>query len=224
MPKDFVSLTQVMPCPIMPSFPHPIFMPKMMPSETSPIKKRPSLEQVMSYKNDYIVGSFLKTFAVSDEEANEIFNQVKAMFWLVNEMEHEGFNSEKNSFSIDNSLLILDEMWHTFILCTREYEHFCRETFGNFIHHFPTVETEETKAERAAKFAGLSREQVVAEVMNEKRWQYTYVFKKLGQATFLKWYTEFNGKYTSKSILELRKNKILESEPVETPEISSELS
>lgn len=34
---------------------------------------------------------------------------------------------------------IADEMWHEFILYTREYESFCRRAFGNFLHHTPAV-------------------------------------------------------------------------------------
>ena len=198
----------------------------MLPSETSPLTKkpkRPSLEEVMAYENNLVIGSFLKAFAVTNEEAHDIFNQVKAMFWLINEMEHEGFKEQKKHFTIDDSLVIIDEMWHTFILFTKEYDRFCRETFGYFIHHLPMVDTEKSEAEWAAQIDGLSREQVVAKVMNEKRWQYTYVFKKLGQATFLKWYTEFNGKYTSEYILEMRKNKFLEAITVEPTELKPEL-
>ena len=31
----------------------------------------------------------------------------------------------------------VDEVWHTFILFTREYAAFCQEAFGEFIHHVP---------------------------------------------------------------------------------------
>ena len=31
----------------------------------------------------------------------------------------------------------VDEVWHTFILFTREYAHFCEEVYGTFIHHNP---------------------------------------------------------------------------------------
>jgi len=40
---------------------------------------------------------------------------------------------------------IVDELWHEFILHTREYENFCRKAFGQFMHHSPaTGLTEET--------------------------------------------------------------------------------
>lgn len=32
-----------------------------------------------------------------------------------------------------------DELWHEFILHTRNYEQFCRKAFGRFLHHTPAV-------------------------------------------------------------------------------------
>jgi hypothetical protein len=36
----------------------------------------------------------------------------------------------------------IDELWHTFIMFTREYQKFCREVAGSFIHHVPNVPDE----------------------------------------------------------------------------------
>jgi len=33
---------------------------------------------------------------------------------------------------------IVDVLWHEFILFTREYEHFCKQGLGRFLHHVPT--------------------------------------------------------------------------------------
>lgn len=33
----------------------------------------------------------------------------------------------------------VDEVWHTFILFTRDYTDFCNEVFGRYIHHQPSV-------------------------------------------------------------------------------------
>lgn len=32
---------------------------------------------------------------------------------------------------------VVDDAWHEFILFTRQYETFCREAFGRFLHHTP---------------------------------------------------------------------------------------
>lgn len=34
---------------------------------------------------------------------------------------------------------IADDLWHEFILYTREYQAFCRSAFGGFLHHAPAV-------------------------------------------------------------------------------------
>jgi len=34
---------------------------------------------------------------------------------------------------------VVDEMWHEFILYTRNYEAFCRRAIGRFLHHTPAV-------------------------------------------------------------------------------------
>ena len=35
--------------------------------------------------------------------------------------------------------MVADELWHEFILDTREYQRFCRGAFGGLLHHSPAV-------------------------------------------------------------------------------------
>jgi len=35
--------------------------------------------------------------------------------------------------------VVADDLWHEFILYTREYEAFCRQAFGGFLHHSPAI-------------------------------------------------------------------------------------
>jgi hypothetical protein len=34
---------------------------------------------------------------------------------------------------------VADDLWHEFILYTRNYQHFCSHAFGSFLHHTPAV-------------------------------------------------------------------------------------
>lgn len=34
---------------------------------------------------------------------------------------------------------VVDDLWHEFILCTKNYDSFCRHGFGRFLHHTPAV-------------------------------------------------------------------------------------
>jgi hypothetical protein len=36
---------------------------------------------------------------------------------------------------------VVDDLWHEFILDTREYERFCKAAFGSFFHHVPAAAT-----------------------------------------------------------------------------------
>lgn len=49
---------------------------------------------------------------------------------------------------------IVDDAWHEFILVTKEYEHFCRNAFGRFIHHTPSEAMQsENSAQNSLKLA-----------------------------------------------------------------------
>lgn len=181
-----------------------------MNTKTETTKKRPTLDDVMAYQNARVISSFVKSFGVAKEDAADIFEQLKRMLWLVNEMEYDDLRAQQKMFSIDTSLLVIDEMWHIFILFTKEYREFCDTYFGYFIDHFPAVKDENdlAQAKRTAELAALSHEGRISKVMDEKRWQYRYVFEKLGREYFLKWYTVYHDKYTPKVLAELRLNTV----------------
>ena len=40
---------------------------------------------------------------------------------------------------------VADDLWHEFILYTREYQRFCRSAFGVFLHHMPAVVLSENR-------------------------------------------------------------------------------
>jgi hypothetical protein len=42
---------------------------------------------------------------------------------------------------------VVDDLWHEFILFTRDYQAFCQAAFGNFLHHTPAVKMGEVKAD-----------------------------------------------------------------------------
>ena len=45
--------------------------------------------------------------------------------------------SEKKFVSMPS--VVADDLWHEFILYTRDYQHFCRHAFGEFLHHTPAA-------------------------------------------------------------------------------------
>ena len=50
---------------------------------------------------------------------------------------------------------VVDDLWHEFILHTREYESFCKQAFGSLLHHTPAAALGKEAAQKAD--AGLRR-------------------------------------------------------------------
>jgi len=46
-------------------------------------------------------------------------------------------NSDRKFVSMPSQ--VADDLWHEFILYTKEYQQFCRRAFGRFLHHTPAV-------------------------------------------------------------------------------------
>jgi hypothetical protein len=44
---------------------------------------------------------------------------------------------------------IADDLWHEFILYTRDYQRFCRRAFGTFMHHTPAMALSENRKSNA---------------------------------------------------------------------------
>ncbi|MBU6447504.1 hypothetical protein KGQ24_01520 [Patescibacteria group bacterium] len=51
----------------------------------------------------------------------------------------------------------VDEVWHTFILFTRDYAEFCEEVFGFFLHHQPNLPSQPLGNESSVLFADAYR-------------------------------------------------------------------
>ncbi|MEP1740098.1 MAG: hypothetical protein ABJI60_12475 [Kangiellaceae bacterium] len=159
-----------------------------------------SLDDIINYQNDDVLYRFTKNYDVSFNEANDIFIETKKWLWL-------GFQKEEilsfgiDSVLIDNSLSIIDTMWHNFILFTKDYTDFCHHYFGSYIHHVPTV-----KPKQSSSGTEKSIEQIEQQIVNTLRPQYQLVFALLGENTFVKWYRTYPEKYSPPKLKKLRRS------------------
>lgn len=159
---------------------------------------QPSLEVVMAYENQDVIDRFIKIYAVDESEAQLIFDDVKRWLWMANEVKQRGINKP---VVIDSALLVLDEMWHNFILFSREYGEFCHTYFGRFCHHAPNSKREiEREQKRTADMTIAERKR---EIMESKRWQYEFVYDHLGEETFIRWYKVFPKKYAAGTLSQM---------------------
>ena len=81
----------------------------------------------LSYQNDVLVKRFSKRNNVPLKKAHHLFEEMKK-FLIVCRILGEPCSPSKD----------IDEMWHHFILHTRDYRDFCMTYLGKFIHHNPT--------------------------------------------------------------------------------------
>ena len=72
-------------------------------------------------------------------------------------------------------ILRIDDMWHIFILHTRDYAEFCHRYFGRFIHHEPLPPDP-------------PRERDESEVNTELETFLSLLYDELGEATVRRWF------------------------------------
>ena len=81
----------------------------------------------LQYHNFDLVKRYAKRYDITLEEAEHLFTECRKFLVICAMI--SGPCSPSNQ---------LDEMWHHFILHTRDYRQFCEKFFGRFIHHNPT--------------------------------------------------------------------------------------
>ena len=105
--------------------------------------RKDMIADVESYSAPFLKDTLLeKEVFKTEEEYNEAFKEFKRYVGLI--------------AAYDKPLPMLsdkvDEVWHQLILYTKEYEQFCNEKLGYFMHHIP----EDTKTNKLAGM-GFSR-------------------------------------------------------------------
>jgi len=103
----------------------------------------------LAYCNEDVLFRFSHIYDLPEDEVRDLFQETKKFVAI---------GASPNVY-INDDLLIIDEMWHNFILFTPVYAQFCERFFGRFVHHIPTSKKEreahqkllETDPEKARK-------------------------------------------------------------------------
>ena len=145
------------------------------------------MRRALAYRYDQIPYKFMASWDVTQREATDLFTETKRLLWVIAVTKERGYR-----FEIDPPLTILDEMWHTFVLFTREYAAYCERVFGYFIHHSPTTarDDEATRAAMKRDPAGFARRETERCV---RQWE--LIRDVAGEPTLLKWYVELPRRY-----------------------------
>ncbi|MFJ1268983.1 hypothetical protein ACD661_10480 [Legionella lytica] len=89
------------------------------------------LRHVLSYRNPAVVSYFCHHHPeFSKQEGELLFTDLLGWLWLNQQRAQQG----KKTY-LFGPLLILDDLWHAFILHTKDYMHFSQHYFGAYVHH-----------------------------------------------------------------------------------------
>ena len=152
----------------------------------SPIKP---LQELLKYRNSKITDNLVRYyFKFSKEEVEDIFVEMLKWLWLCANAYQErrkGIPNVPKRLNIQSGMLVLDVIWHVFVLHTKDYQGFCNEYFGEFIHHSP------------------AHGEYIPPTEEETTIQLSYIFDKLqGEETLTKWFTEYAELYSQEKIRE----------------------
>lgn len=139
----------------------------------------PNLHDLLNYKNTKLLSRYEKDFPYTKINAEEALQELMKYIWLC--YKHK---ADKTIYPCNDSLEFtcvmhaemkeIDNMWHTFLLFTRDYQQFCQDYLqGEFFHHDPIVETNNMTEEKYEKELSL---------------YLSYVYDNLGEKTLKKWF------------------------------------
>lgn len=150
------------------------------------------LNNMLSYQNDDVLSRFTDMFEVTGEEAYDIFQETKKFLFVC----------QVEGIFIPDDLLILDEMWHNFILFTKEYQSFCNRYFNRYFHHLPASK----KEKEAQKYKNIHEpEQARIEYVQKLEHVISTVYDQLGEETVRKWFQVYPEVYSKENIKQLRR-------------------
>jgi hypothetical protein len=150
---------------------------------------QPPLKVILAYKNQHIIDGLMSALEISLDTALQLFEDGLIWLWYCNN------NGSKGYRDIDDPILILDEVWHTFILYTPYYTKFCATFFGEYLHHMPTLlQADVPQCDNSQEH-----------YFSRKKKQLETIYELLGRDVFTRWYHTYPNTFSREQILSIRK-------------------
>jgi len=140
----------------------------------------PGLPALYEYKNIHVLERYAKDYPDNVLTPEKAFKELMNFFWLSLKHEADKLNYPQNNeldfiCGIHSEMKEVDDMWHTFLLFTKDYISFCKTYLGRYFHHSPNT----------------GKEQLTE---NEFRLDFTrflsYVYDNLGEESLKTWFGE----------------------------------
>jgi hypothetical protein len=140
-----------------------------------------SLNDILVYENPPVVNRFKKDFPQMAHEAETVFKDLLRFFWATELHRVERTQSPHNPnynflFIMDEEMKPIDQMWHIFLLYTKDYMEFCERYFKQYIHHVPDIVPD------------LPQDEAAFAVNLERFLRFTY--DRLGAETVKRWFND----------------------------------
>jgi len=133
------------------------------------------LADLLSYRHEGVVNRFARLHGVSRERSEVLYVETLKWLWLARRAREAA--PPGLVLSIHPEIRGIDEMWHVFLLFTRDYTALCDAHLGGFVHHDPAL--------------GGPREAVDTAIFaTELGALYGFVHDELGEATLRAWFEE----------------------------------
>jgi hypothetical protein len=150
------------------------------------------LDEVLAYQNDEVVLRFCLDFGVSRADADDIFLETKRWLWLCASEIAASSDGVGERIPLFSQARIIDLMWHTFLIFTKDYTQFCQRHFGFYVHHQPRTSVEKAAWDR---LIADDREAAVAERRQMLRRGYELIHDRLGKDILVKWCEDFPSRF-----------------------------
>ena len=169
-----------------------------------------NLEEYLTYDGDLQIRKFMELYRVSYAEAQSIFEDTLRWLWMCAVKIREQQLQEEIDFMpfIHNPIVVIDKMWHTFILFTKDYQDFCQDNFGFFIHHYPSVKPKAQAGHSSLfKVPSKSRKEKApkSQVVQMRPKQMMCVYELFGEETLDRWYGIYPKKYSRRRLQKLER-------------------
>lgn len=138
-----------------------------------------NLEDLTNYRHPQVIKRFAREYPEMAEKSEAIFQDLMLFFWASKyHTEEKKLYPHREDldfiYIMDEEMKGIDQMWHIFLLYTKDYAEFCEKYFGEFLHHLPDlVDPDETDS---SKFT-----QNLERFLN-------YTYDLLGEEVIKRWY------------------------------------
>lgn len=136
------------------------------------------LSEIVNYTHPLVIRRFAKEHPAEAHRAEEIFADLMRFFWAGRMHEQDKKNNPRDPslrfhYIMDEEMKSIDQMWHVFLLYTKDYMAFCDDFFGEYLHHLPDLvdkmETDnDSFGDNLERFLSYTYDRLGADVL--KRW------------------------------------------------------